>query len=234
MKIKNILLGALLGAGLAATTASAQQVYSQNVVGYATVNLTNGYTMVANPLSVTDQTATNDTVLAVFGTNLPINTTVFKWNGTGWDPSTYSVQGKTAGSPTNWTHPEYTVNAGEGLFIQVQQDAKFTFAGNVMQGTNIMNLITNPVGGYAVASSYYPIGGDMVSNLNFVPSINTTIFKWDTISNGWTPYTYSIQGKAANSPTNWSAAGVPQLQVGEGFMIEATNAVNWTNNLIIQ
>src|SRR5882762_6016565 len=100
MRTKALLCAAgILAAGAATSMA---QVYSLNVVGYVTVNLTNQaptrLTLVANQLDL-DGTGTNNTLLTFLGTNLPVNTIAYgmnsgvgnfsqsKWGGTTWFPA---------------------------------------------------------------------------------------------------------------------------------------------------
>jgi hypothetical protein len=226
MKIKNILLGALLGAGLA-TTASAQ-VYSQNVVGYVTVHMTNGYNLIANQLD-SDGTGTNNTVGSIIGASLPVNSIVYKWNGTGWDPSTYKPTSFAPGAPTNWTDPTFTINPGEGFMVFIPspvQQTNFTFAGNVLQGTNSSGL---PVG-YTVAANPYPVTVDL--NTNYTAQVNDEVMQWDP-STGWVPHTYKPTSFAPGAPTNWVPA-LPPLQLGEAVMFYPAGAKSWTNSLIVQ
>ena len=77
MRTKVLLGAAALAA--AAATASAQNVYSLNVVGYINLSLTNGYNMVANQLDL-DGTMTNNTLTTVFSTNLPKLSAVYAWS----------------------------------------------------------------------------------------------------------------------------------------------------------
>jgi hypothetical protein len=224
MKIKNILLGALLGAGLA-TTASAQ-VYSQNVVGYVTVSLTNGYNLIANQLD-SDGTGTNNTVGSIIGSSLPLNTMVYKWTGTGWDPTQYKKNGLGASATTNWTDPTYTINPGEAFMVDMPVNTNFTFAGNVLQGTNVVGL---PLG-YTLMSSRYPVTVDLTTN--YAPALNDEIMIWNTSTNGWVPYIYKKSGLGATATTNW-VPPLPPIQVGDGVMFSPAVANSITNVLNIQ
>jgi hypothetical protein len=228
MKIKNILLGALLGAGLAVTTASAQGVYSQNVVGYVTVSLTNGYNLIANQLDADSSGNTNNTVSSVFGAFFPVNTYVYKWNGTGWANTQYRSSGFGPSATTNWTDPNVTINPGEGFMINVPIKTNFTFAGNVLQGTNIADLPA----GYIVVANPYPTTIDDFT-ANYTPQINDRIMQWNIETNGWVTHTYRSSGFGPTATTNWSPV-ISTIQLGEGLMFAPISAKTWTNILIIQ
>ena len=113
MKTKTLLIAA---AALAAGIMSSQaQVYSQNVVGYVNLSISNGFNCINIPLDY-DGTGTNNVVNTIIGTNLPNGTIIESWN---------PVNGFTANSfgPTSkdttphWTIPTATYNPGEGIFV---------------------------------------------------------------------------------------------------------------------
>ena len=69
MRTKTLLLA---GAALAFSLATSQaQVYSQNVVGYVNINVTNAVLACMSPALDADGTGTNNNVTTVCGTNLP-------------------------------------------------------------------------------------------------------------------------------------------------------------------
>ena len=75
MRTKTLLLA---GAALAFSLATSQaQVYSQNVVGYVNINLTNGVLNIISPALDADGTGTNNTIASVIGTNVPTGTIVY-------------------------------------------------------------------------------------------------------------------------------------------------------------
>ncbi|MCX7723419.1 MAG: hypothetical protein N2379_10260, partial [Verrucomicrobiae bacterium] len=81
MRTKTLLAAAAILAVPLATTVAQTNVYSQNVVGYINLTLTNQITLVANQLDL-DGTGTNNTVLTVLGTNVPVLTFVHVYDET--------------------------------------------------------------------------------------------------------------------------------------------------------
>jgi hypothetical protein len=144
MRTKTLVLTALLG--LAASPMFAQtNVYSVNAVGYVQVVFQpNVFTMVGNPLNTT-----NNSIGSLF-TAFPNGTQFYKWNG-----ATYDIAQFLFGA---WDNPQYTLNPGEGCFIQTKGSAPWTntFVGEVLQG-NLTNSIPN---GFSQRSSMVPQAGD--------------------------------------------------------------------------
>ena len=71
MKTKVLLIGAALG--LAVATASADAVYSSNVVGYVNVDIVAGWNMIANPLD------SGNNMLSALITDAPLGTAAYKY-----------------------------------------------------------------------------------------------------------------------------------------------------------
>ncbi|NCC84734.1 MAG: hypothetical protein EOM03_11500, partial [Clostridia bacterium] len=76
MKTKVLLVGAALA--VTAVTASAETIYSSNVVGYVNLDLVAGWNMVANPLDAGVNTLNN------LMQGVPNATQVFKFVSGGW------------------------------------------------------------------------------------------------------------------------------------------------------
>src|ERR1035437_8975970 len=101
MKKTLLMAAAALAAGIITSQA---QVYSQNIVGYVNLPLTNGVFSVVSPALSNDTTGTNNTISSVFTTPV-IGDTVFAFNGVGYDTLNYTAVG--VGHPvtsyvTNW------------------------------------------------------------------------------------------------------------------------------------
>src|SRR5579859_7839113 len=132
MRTKTLLLTAALAAAGALSSMAQSNVYSLNIVGYVNVTLTNGgsgFTLFANQLDF-DGTGTNNTLNNVLSTNMPNNTTVYKFN-----PSTGGYTASSYVTGIGWL-PDgtATLNPGEGAFINVPTTATVTLVGNVLQG----------------------------------------------------------------------------------------------------
>jgi hypothetical protein len=224
MRTKTLLLAvAALTAGV--ITSEAQNVYSQNVVGYVNVSLTNGLNLVANPLDL-DGTGTNNTLYTSVGTNWPNLTKVIAFTGSGYNTSIYNA-GSGVWSGTAGT--TFAVQPGKGFFLSIPASATLpqtvTFVGNVLQGVHTNNLIT----GIQISSSQFPLGGDLDTNLYYVPASLDKYIPWVSSPQGYgTAHTYN-----AGSQT-WNGGGTPQVAVGQAFFISAHAASAWTNQFNVQ
>jgi len=218
-----------MAAGLVSSVAQSN-VYSANVVGYVNLPLTEGFNLVANQLDL-DLTGTNDTLVNVFSNSLPLNSQVFRWNGTSFDVSAFAAN-KT-GTLTNWTL-NLTVNPGQGFWLQIPAGAfgggssNVTIVGNVLQGT-LVNPNFPAAGGFSILSSQVPISGGVTSNLLYKPKLNDQLYQW-------TGTAYNVFAYAANKTgtlTNWSPSE-PQINVGQGFWLNSGAGAGWTNVFIVQ
>jgi hypothetical protein len=199
MRTKTLILGAALcAAGMVMTAA---QTFSVNVVGYVNVTIPAGFSMIANPLNNTEGN-TLDNLLP----NMAIGDTVFKFSQAGgFEPSTYIA---------SWT-PNFTLEPGEGVFIQVGQETNLTFVGEVMQGTLSVELPA----GLSIASNMVP-AEESLDNTNFPAEIGDTIFFF---RNG----TYE--------PSTYIASFTPEAvpAVGEAFWVQKSTAGTWTREFTV-
>jgi hypothetical protein len=231
MRTKTLLAAAaMLAAGLASSMAQSN-VYSLNVVGYVNKVLVGGnkYTAAANPLN----TATN-TLAGLFGgpgVGLPATTRVLKWNTGIADFDTFT---KTSFG-TGWSGPgagaATSLNPGEGCLILTpvgSADLTNTFVGEVLQGSLTNSFIT----GYQMAGNKVPDSG-AVDTLGLVPPASTPatrLLKWDSslaTQGDWVTYTKTTFG------LGWSPS-VPNINVAEGFLLNAGTAFSWVRNFTVQ
>jgi len=229
MRTKTLLLSAAaLVAGLATSQA---QVYSQNVVGYATLTLNpstaGGYQIIAPTLDV-DGTGTNGTIQSVLGTNCANQTSVFAWNGVGFDTLTYTTRhgGSWLNAALN-AQPTYPLNVGEGFWIIDTADSSITVSGNVLQGALTNAFVPATAGTYSLISDQVPIAGGITTVLGYQPANQDSIFIWDTSISGFDTYTYTSRhgGQWLNSALNVQE---PQITVGQGFwLIPGQSGETW-------
>src|ERR1700733_540872 len=109
MKTKTLLIAAAaLAAGV--MSSQAQGVYSQNIVGYVNLSISNGFNLVNIPLDL-DGTGTNNAVSTVIGTNLPIGSIIESWTPSGgFSANSFLTTSK---QPTpHWAAPATTYNPG--------------------------------------------------------------------------------------------------------------------------
>src|SRR5438477_5934309 len=106
MRTKTLLLTAALTA--AGALISMAQVYSVNIVGYINLTVPKGFSMIANQLNASPDNKLSSVIPAP-----PENTTVYKFNGHGYDAFNFS-----ADNP-GWFPTTGSLAPGEGGFIAV-------------------------------------------------------------------------------------------------------------------
>ncbi|HVU09292.1 MAG TPA: hypothetical protein VHG89_12190 [Verrucomicrobiae bacterium] len=211
----------LLTAGLSAAgivSSQAQNVYSQNVVGYANVIIKgNGeYTLIANPFD-----DGNGNQLTNLVGSLPNKSQVITWNGTTFDTPIQKGGGVWGSS--------ISLPPGTGFFVKNgiagNPDVTNTFVGSVVvsSGSSATNSIPT---GFSLAGSYVPYTGDATSdtniNLGGVLPNKSQLISWNTA------------GQVYDTPVQkgggvWGSAF--NISVGEGFFIKAQSGTNWTQSL---
>jgi hypothetical protein len=228
MKTKTLLIAAAaLAAGV--MSSQAQGVYSQNIVGYVNLTITNGYNLINIPLDY-DGTGTNNQVGTVIGTNLPDGSVIESWTPTGgFSGNTY---GTTIKEPTpHWVSPTTTYNPGEGIFVYDPSNGtvNLTIVGTVLQGGLTNSYIDSA--GYSLVGGQFPVAGGISSTFGYTPSDGDIAETWSP-SAGFSGNTY---GPTIKEPTPHWTGGEPQLTVGQGVFILTTNtAPVWGTNFEVQ
>jgi hypothetical protein len=202
----------------------AANVYSINVVGYVTLNLTNGFNLINNPLdAVSGGAGTNNTIANVFPTlgELPDGTSAYQFNGVSYNQDVYFAGfGGWAGGGS------ISFNPGQGIFLQLPSPMAVTFVGSVVQGPTT-NGIPN---GFSIVGSQPPVTGLMQTTLNYQPNSGDTIYVFDPVSQAY-PSQYVYFGE-------WFGPGgagdEPTLSVGEAVFLQAAGANAWVNNYTVQ
>lgn len=202
MKIKPLFLAGLVALGGAATVQAADAVYSVNVVGYASVDVPEGFSMIANPLDAGDNS------LANVMPSPPQFTTVYKFD---------TIQGAFSGisffNNGSWSNGALTLAPGEGGFIAANEAFTVTFSGEVLQGE-----LSNPLSaGFSIISSQVPQAGSL-SSLGYTPAQFDTVYKYDNAISNYT-ITFYNNGSWNN--------GEPSLAIGEAFFLAKQNAGSW-------
>lgn len=208
MKTKVLLIGAALG--LAVATASADAVYSSNVVGYVNVDLAKGWNMIANPLD-----SGNNMLSSVIPT-APYNTAVYKFeNGAYLTPSIFDEDEEA------WTI-DYSLNPGEGVFINAPEAFTVTFVGEVKAGFHTVELPA----GWSIVSSPTPVAGTLEEiGLTSAVDFNDAVYKFE---NGayLTPSIFDEDEEAWSIDYN--------IAVGEAFFLKKASASIWTRTFEIK
>jgi hypothetical protein len=227
MKTKTLLIAA---AALAAGVMSSQaQVYSQNIVGYVNLNLSEGFNLVSTPLDY-DGTGTNSSVTNIYSTSLPLNSAIYTYSGSAYTIATYAKN--KAGTSTNWTASP-SINPGLGYWVSIPagsfggSTSNITVVGTVLQGNLVNPAIKGP--GYTIVGSQVPVAGGITASLNYQPSLNDAIYEYT--GTGYNIYTYAKN--KAGTATNW-APSIPSVNVGQGFWLNSATGAAWTNNFTVQ
>jgi len=209
MRTKTLLLTAALSAAGIAT--SMAQVYSVNAVGYVNTPLVPGFNLISNPLD-NKSSANGNSVANLFGTQLPVNSIVYKFNN-----GTFVGGIFTYDEFEGWVPPAATttlVPPGEGVFVRTPAAATVTFVGDVPQGA-----LSNPIpAGFSIRASQVPQAGTVVA-LQFPAAEGDAIYQYDETR----AVKYAISQYEFGE---WSP--VPSLKVGEAIFVRTGAAKAWT------
>jgi hypothetical protein len=234
MKAKSLLIAAATRA-VGAITSQAQG-YSQNVVGYVNLTVTNnGFSQFTTPVDF-DGTGTNNLISSVLGTNLPVGALVETWNGTSFTLNNWSIpKGKTA--PV-WSNPNQVLNPGLGFFVKNPSNSVMTVTvvGTVLQGSFTNQYLNSTPGNFSMIGSQYPVAANLTGGLGYKPSPGDTCEIFNQANSGglgsYSIYNYNI---AKGQTTNAWHPNDPLINVGQGFFIITTNKnTSMTSTFVVQ
>jgi len=230
MRTNTAVLGAAAFAVGALSSATAQNVYSVNVVGYVNVPIQHGFQILGNPLSATDNSVNG---LFTGGSNTAYvgpwqGATLYTWTGTGFAGDhldTYGAGWSGDGGPALQLPP------GAGFFVLNSGPAfTNTFVGTVVQG-GATNVLANHL---TLQSSTWPVGTNLVQ-LGLNAASGDTVYTWggtgflgyhlDTYGAGWSP-----TGPLCN------VSNGPLIGVAQGFFYNNNSGTpeNWVQNFTVQ
>ena len=197
-----------------------QSSVSSNVVGYVQLSLNQGWSMIANPFLI-DGNSSNNTVVAVLGTNFPVETTVYSFNNGAYAaPITYF--GPSIGWLGNTNDIANSLIPGRGIFVKIPEATTIIFYGDVPQG----NLSIPYIAGFNIISSPTAQGGKIETDLEYSPITGDLFYQF--VSGGGYKAAQSYFG-----PIYGWLGFEPDIAIGEAFFLQAkTNGV-WTRNFII-
>jgi hypothetical protein len=182
---------------------------SANVLGYATVSLPPGFSMIANPF------ASPNTVGDTFQ-GWPDGTALHRFDTRLFRLAENGVKnGK-------WTNPAEKLVPGEGaIFFNSTSDYKTaSFVGEVLVG----NLSAPVPSGFSIRSSMVPQPGNLVEDLKFPITDGDVIHLFDRERQKYVLHPYE-KGQ-------WKA-GPPIIGIGESFWVAKTVSGNWTRSFFI-
>jgi hypothetical protein len=209
-----------------AVTAMAQSsVYSLNIVGYATVPLPAGYSLMANPLSAGATNGAAEIGLTITGEQ------ILTWNGKGfnavlYDPTTIGWQ-DLSGNPS--VPPSLPPGTGF-FFFNPNAATNVTFVGQVVPNPSSTNKLSLPAG-YSLVGSALPA---TVTNITSAPVSLPAITGMQVLA--WTGSGYDSR---LYDPTtigwqdlNGNAKTAPTYTIGEGFFFfNPGSATTWPQSL---
>jgi hypothetical protein len=182
-------------------------VASTSVIGYASMTMPPGFSMIANPFE------TRETVSELLK-GWPDGTRLNKFD------TRFFKLGENAVEFGKWTKPSEQLLPGEGaIFYNPTSDYKsLSFAGEVAQGR-----VSTPIpGGFSIRSSLLPQPGNL-EDLGFPISNGDVIHLFDREAQKYALYPFE-DGK-------WTA-GAPVVSVGEAFWVAKTEAGNWAQTIL--
>jgi hypothetical protein len=204
MRTKALTLTAVFCA-LGLATASAQAVYSVNVVGYINVEAPNGFSILANQLDNGNGNRLGDLLPTA-----PDGATVYKFTGAGFDIVSYDEL------DAAWSNPNLTMAPGEAAFFRNPgAPVTLTFVGEVRQGA----LSNELPAGFSMKSSIVPQAGSP-DQLGLQGADGDTIYLFR--NGGYVISSYDELDEAWSSP-------VPDIRVGEGFWFRNAGAARQWN-----
>jgi hypothetical protein len=184
-------------------------LFSKNVIGYASVMLPPGFSLIANPF---DSSSPVSEIFAAW----PQGTTLSKFD------ARQLRLGENEVKNGKWTNPSERLLRGEGaIFFNPTDDYKsHSFVGIVAEGN-----LTMPIpSGFSLRSSSVPKHGDVRDDLKFPIVDGDVIHLFDRDSQKYVLHPFE-NGK-------WSA-GPAIVSIGESFWIAKAAPANWTQTLII-
>jgi hypothetical protein len=224
MRTKALLSVAAIAAS--AISAMAQSnVYSLNIVGYATVSLPAGYSLLANPLSAG---ATNGA--GELGLLIP-SEQILTWNGSGFNYASYDP------AFGGWIDANFAASVppqlppGKGFFFFNPAAAtNITFVGQVVPGPSSTNSIPLPAG-YSLVGSALPAN---VTNISSAPVSLPLIASMQVLTWSGSAYVYSSYDPAFGGwiDQNFAAKTAPTYSIGQGFFFfNPGTATTWSQSL---
>jgi hypothetical protein len=249
MRTKTLLMSAaaLLAAGI--VSSQAQPVYSQNVVGYASVATPSSGVnyLISVPFAIGVSNGANEIWP---GTSLPDFSYILTWNPNTVSYTTYYAD---SSSPSGWDDSNFTplsgapvLPIGQGFFLSPSSPVTNVFAGTIAVNVGTSNQMVLPSSGvnylvgcvvpYAGAvTNGNPVtgaGGPNLSAAAGLPDFSYMLI-WDPATVSYTTY-YSDSGSASGwDDSNFTPlATPPSLTVGQGFFLSpSAGPFTWTVGL---
>jgi len=220
MRTKTLLLTAALSAAGVASSMAQGTVFSVNAVGYVNTTVGPKFSLIANPLTASDNSINTLFKTGIQGT-IPPGFQVFRFSGTaGFSGAAFD---DLDGNFLPASVASQAILPGEGVFVRNPSTSPvtITFVGEVSQGT-LANAYPK---GFSIKASQVPQAGK-VDALGFVGNDGDSIFQFDNTKQAYTSSSFDGLSNA------WLPA-TPNLQVGEGFFLKAVAAGSWNRTFSV-
>jgi hypothetical protein len=232
------ILTAIAAIGIFGATSLTAQVYSQNSVGFYTLNLVPGFNLIANQLNNGDNVL--DTIIPATSP-LPDGSFLLPWD----------VPGQTFGAPSTffatigWYEDDgaggiipstYQLNAGTGAFLNVNAATDIVLVGEVPQGALTQDLTA---GGFQIVSQLTPqsIGFEATG---FPAGDGDFILFWNPSPPGYQPPITYFQGIGWFDDNGWYTGTVgivdPAPAIGQAVFYNrgaASGPATWTRDFSV-
>lgn len=187
------------------------EALSSNVIGYASINVPPGYSLIANPLHAPSN------ALSAILPDMPEDTALNKF-----DTHLFKLT-ENAVKNGKWIHPDETLAPGEGaIFLNPTSDFRnINFVGEVLQG----ELLRPIASGFSIHSSQIPKPGRLHADLGFPIQEGDVVHLFDRDHQKYVIFEYDRKKWESNPPI---------VGVGESFWIGKTTPGNWVQNLVIK
>jgi hypothetical protein len=218
----------LIVLSLAVTSAVTAQVYSSNIVGYATVTVTPGYNLLANPLNAGVTNGANE-IMPILDGEL-----ILTWNGVRFTQVGYDsgfggwvgADGQTASAP-----PSLPPGQGFFLFNPMSTATNVTFVGEVVPGPGATNCLSLAVG-FSLLGSPLPATVNQITNppVSLPVLDGMLVLAWSGSNYLQTGYDSGFGGWVGADGQTTALA--PPYSIGQGFFLFNPSGVScWLQHL---
>jgi len=227
MRTKALLSVAAIAAS-AITAVAQSNVYSLNIVGYATVPVGANYTLMSNPLSAGVTNGANEIGLQIQGALL------LTWNGASFTTVSYdSTVGGWFDPGTFAAAAPPSLPPGKGFFYYLGYATNVTFVGQVVPGPSSTNTLSLPVG-YSLVGSPLPAAvADITAAPVGLPTVqNQLVLTWTGSAYVQSAYDPTVGGWY--DPGTFLPKSAPSYAIGQGFFYYNPNpsaAIAWSQSL---
>lgn len=189
--------------------------YSSNIVGFATVTLPPGYSLLANPLDAGATNGANEIMPILDGE------IILTWNGVTLNGVMYdSTAGGWVTSDDATAAQPPSLPPGQGFFFfnPNPSPTNFTFVGQTVPGPSATNCLELPAG-YTLIGSPLPAAVDTITNppVQFPTIDGMSIIQWSGGKYVGTMFDSSAGGWVEMDDTTPSVA--PPYSIGQGFFL---------------